>query len=385
MTVEVIVMEAHEKEYKRIIDSPKRCERQEPMADNGSAVSREKMVHGLRRLGASRLVDECEIRMGSSYADVADDLDGKTATAIAEFMIDQLETGFLSALAAEGDATARTPPVGGPSWSHVGRRTLDQELVFSSLEQFKGALPPEWRDAVVELNDPQQLFDGIIYIHYTSIFHEPQIGGGFSENYRRNTALILLDYSDQIVTVSANAGRDALAIGAAWAGVTGCDAAPVVLDFLPSLKQGKFSTSALQLLEAVYGRATAVGDVVNVHRIATLGLDKQNPLGRTAKRDDDDILLNPDIRNELRRGDQLTSIAFQFNYPYTSAGHTKYFVTNVTIASDAGALIIRVTRGAHSLERASALYVQLRRAIAAPTSAAGVKALRQRLAEIAAT
>lgn len=354
------------------------------MADRGSgaSVSHEKMVRGLRRLGAPRLLDECERRLRSRYADVSDDLDNMNVTALAEFMIEEFEAQSLAHLAAEGDATAKSPPIGGPSWSHLGARALNANLVSSSLAKFKAALPAQWRDTTVELDDPQ-LFDGIVYVRYTSIFHEPQIGGGFSENYRRNTALVLLDYTDQVATVSANSARDALQVGTAWAAATGCDPGPVVLDFNPSVKQGRFSTAALRLLEAVYGRAAAVGTVVNVHRIATLRPDKQNPFSRTAKRDDDDILMDSDIRNELRRGDQLTSISFQFSYPYGPPGNTKNFLTNVTIASDAGALVIKVSRSGHSLERASALYVQLRRAIAAPTGAERVKELKRRLTEIA--
>jgi len=229
-----------------------------------------------------------------------------------------------------------------------------------------------------------EMLEGVIYLEYTSLKLEATLEGLLVRIPSRNHAMILLDYTDQTSTVSANASRDALVIGTAWAQALESDLEPARLDFEPSVSQGKFSPQTVRMLEAAHGRVASIGTIVNVEKIETKRDDPDSPVtDQSARGAAEDILLDSDVRTYLTRGDHIVSISFQFDWQYGSASKPRHFYSRVTISSVDGALYVRVSRGGQSIDRASALFMEIRRALAAPTKPARAKELKTLLKQIA--
>jgi hypothetical protein len=343
----------------------------------------EVLVKAMKRLGAERLREECEHRIPRHFESLDLDIEKAGVTDLAEALAGGLSPEVAGEIAADGLATNRTPPVGGPSWLYRGSGRITASKASQAVNGLLHQLPKDWREKSARFADPE-LFDGAVYVQYTSISVQPAVTGGLVEVPKHNKAIVLLDYQDQVSTVSAAGARDSLIIGEAWARALGSDDASSYLEFEPSVKHGRFSPRAIRMLEAVYGRAASAGIIINVERIATQRADNSTPVrDRTARGESNDILLDSDIRRELTRGDHITSISFQFDWSYGKPSKPRHFLTRVTISSDEGPVFIKVARGNHSIELASSLYIDVRRAIAAPTKPEYARDVKQHLKAIA--
>lgn len=332
--------------------------------------SREDVEKAIRRLGRDRLVDECETRIG--VPPKGDRWRAMSVAKLAALIADNVGDDALEQLAAEGLAKQRAPSVGGPFWTHEIEPALSAERAEQVLPRLREILSEEWEDVKVQLAAPEML-QGVVYAEYSS-FTLQTSGDGLFEALSRNTAMILLDYEDQISTVSARTDRDALRIGAAWAGILGSDLSPVELQLTPSLDHDVISASTVQMLEAVYGRINSACSVVNVDRIWTKRRDPGSQVQEQwARGQDKHVLLDEDVHRSLRRGDDVTGLAFQVNWTYKGRKEEQHYVAHVTISAHHGPLILRVTRSGNPFERASALYQLIRRQLAQPTSEQGKK------------
>jgi hypothetical protein len=323
------------------------------------------LIGHIRRLGREDLAETCEARLGPAP-------DGTTSwmslspTRMAEDLVKRLSQRELRQLAAQGAAKQRAPSVGGPSWSHDASQRLCAELASRALAPLSERLSARWRDVEAHLDVPE-LLDGVVYLRYTQDTWQPS-GNDLVLTQERRQALILLDYNDQVTTVSARSEKEALFIGASWAYVVGATPDAMELTFPPSIKDDLLSPPAIQMLEAAYGRLGSIGRIVNVDRIWTrpqdpgAQVDEQRASGEAKH-----VLLHEDVHRQLRRGDHITGLAFQLEYLYKPRGREQRYVPHVTLSSTNGPLVVKVTQRGHSIELASYVYQELRRALGRET------------------
>ena len=313
------------------------------MAARGAEFTPDQLARGIKRLGRERLREECETRLGKApegqkWAKMhARDLAAELAT--------RLPVAQAVTLANEGMQRQRAPSVGGPAWKHEGEPPLNAARAQEAISNLIRRLP-DMTDVKAELKKHEML-EGVVYLGYTSRLLQPT-GDGLVWVPSRNSALILLDYQDQISTVSAKSDEDALAIGAAWAQALGdTPLTPIKLTLAPSLKHDALSPRTIQMLEAAYGRIGLVAKIVNVDGIKTRRQDPMTPVRvQTARGEADHVLVDVDVRNCLGRGDHIVGLRFQIDWTdKTKKGEERHYYSHVTLSSDAGPLILRVTRG----------------------------------------
>lgn len=322
----------------------------------------------IKRLGRERLIAECEQRIGAPPK--GERWRSMAAARLASLIAENVEPRTAEELAAEGLAKQRAPSVGGPFWMHEITPPLSAERAKQALTGIREGLSDFWEDVEVRLETPEML-QGVVYINYSS-FTLQTSGEGLFEALSRNVAMILLDYEDQISTVSARTDADALLIGARWAAILGSSPEPVVLTLTPSLEYDSISASAVQMLEAVYGRINSACPVVNVDRIWTKRRDPGSQVeDQWARGEDKHVLLDEDVQRSLGRGDDVTGLAFQVDWTYEGRREEQHYVAHVTLTAQQGPLILRVTRSGNPFERASVLYQLIRRQLSQPTSEDG--------------
>lgn len=346
------------------------------MATGGTKFTTQQLARALKRLGKERLVNEATARLPKpENGNVpANKLWAKLPIdELALELVDALGPDDTIGLAAEGLRLQRTPPVGGPSWKYEGDSAIDAEAASKAVKGLATQCPAAWTDISASL-EAAQMFAGVGRLEYTS-WTVQATSDQLIEVPSRNIALLLFDYEDQVVTVSAGGDQDALVIGAAVERALKGKLLPIELKIPASVKSKELSGRTLEMLEAVYGRMSAVVEVVNVDKIKTKRQDPDSPVKeQTAKGEDDHVLVDSDVRTYLRRGDDLVAISCQIRWTYGDGKQDKTFVSRATLASsEHGPFTLRVTRGGRDVKLAAELYIELRRVLLKPTSAAGKK------------
>lgn len=301
------------------------------------------------------------------------------ASELAAELADRCKDGEDLKLAAEGLAKQRSPSVGGPSWAHASG-SLTANSAKEAIPKLETTCGNKLADFTASLKTHEML-EGVIYLDYATSSLRSS-GEELVRVRSENTAMILLDYVDQVSTVSARTDEDALFIGASWAEATASDVSPVKLTFDPALAFPPLSPRSVRMLEAIYGRIDSAASVINVDRISTRRQDPDSPVqDQMARGHANHVLIDGDVRGCLTRGDDITGLAFQVDWPYTSKKKQLNYISHVTLDSESGPLILRATRAGHSFELASSLYQALRRALAKPTASSQMDTLKEHLKE----
>jgi hypothetical protein len=335
---------------------------------SNATFSEDQIIGFIQRLGRERLIDLAEERL-TTLPDGAKSWKSLKNSQLAAALFDGLSQKESERLAAAGLRKQRQPSIGGPSWKYDANEPLTAATAEKALDALSKTLSSyDLRNVAVNLRTANFL-DGVVDLFYTT--RTPQATGYELTNVDADCpAMILLDYSDQVSTVSARNVPDQRLIGASWAAALGCKTlAPQELNFKPSLSDASLSEGAVQMLEAVYGRLATVGRVINVDHIGTRRQDpKAQVKEQTASGQAGHILLDSDVTGYLKRGDLIASLAFRLEYRYKGVkGRERLFVPHVTLASDDGTLILRVTRSGHDFDLASGVFQELRRALARAT------------------
>lgn len=333
---------------------------------------------GVKRLGKQRLLDECDSRFDAPSE--GDSFKKMSATALATELATRLPLSEVENLAVEGMQRQKAPSVGGPSWAWLGDSRLNAGRVKDGMKVLAKRLPEGWSDVSAELSS-EELFGGIVTLLYKDWELRPS-RDGLVWIPAQKTALILLDYDDQVYTVSANSDEDALIVGGALGEALGGTPNQIELTMKPSIERPPLSPTTVQVLEAVYGRIDGMAHVINVDAVRTRRHDPNSPVKwQSARGTDNHVLVDEDVRVCLKRGDDLVGIAFQLDWTYKRKGEDRHFYTHVTLNVSDGPFTLRLTRGAHKLEFASALYVEIRRALSKDTDEAGRKRVKQLITE----
>lgn len=341
------------------------------------------IVRYVRKVGRDELAEIAAEMLGGPPKG-ASSWDSLNATKIAGELVDRLPAGDLEPIAAKGLKKQRQPSIGGPSWLYDGPGKLAEETIADAVVKLRARLKERWQDVDVIVTGPGELLEGRVDIEYTA--RTPQaVGEQVILADADCVAIILLDYTDQVSTVSARSDEDAALIGVEWAHALSCTTlSPIQLNFKPSLGDDDLSESALQMLEAVYGRLASVGQVVNIDHIWTRRQDPDSQVQeQTARGEDRHVLADADVKNCLKRGDLIAGLAFQLDFQYRSRrGRERHFVPHVTLRSEDGALILKVTRPGQNFERASHVYQMLRRSLARRTHKDALTVIKKIVADI---
>lgn len=340
------------------------------------------IVAFVKKLGRAELLEIAEDRL--SVQKGVKTWKSLNAGQLAAHLFERLPRDEVGKLAAAGLRKQRQPSIGGPSWQFDGAGGLSADVVRRAIPRLHETLGSRWRNVELDLRAPAGMLEGVVDISYTT--ETPQASGDRVVLADADCpAMILLDYTDAASTVSARSDTEQRFIGVAWAHALGSSSlVPLELNFTPSVADDQVSDKAIQMLEAVYGRLATVGRVINIDHIWTKRQDPDAQVQeQMARGEAGHVLADSDVRNSLRRGDLITGLAFRLEYRYKGKrGGERLFVPHVTVASENGTLILRVTRAGHDFDLASYVYQELRRALARATPWEGLRALQSVIDEI---